>query len=122
MFNIRLKNLFLILFLLISLTVTYGCSSKPPEGTMKIIIVTLDVPSCGNPKNIFGLNYEKFQITNEFHKKVNNEEYYYIEVNYKYTFYFRNCLPFTEEKNQGRFSFIKRGKEWYGYNGWKGVN
>jgi uncharacterized protein YcfL len=120
-FNIKLKNLFLVLFLLISLTLTYGCSSKPPEGTMKVIIVTLHVPSYGNPKNILRLNYEKFQITNEFHKKVNNEEYYCIEVNYKYIFYFRNCLPFTEEKNQGRFSFIKRGKEWYGYNGWKGV-
>lgn len=118
MFSIRLKNLFIVLFLLTSLTLTYGCSSKPSEEKMKFIIITLHFPFC-NPKNISRLNYEKFQITNKFNKKVKHEEYYCIEVNYKYTFYFRNDLLFTEEKNQGRYSFVKRGNQWYGESGWK---
>lgn len=112
--NFRLRNLFIVLFLLFSLTLTYGCSSKPSEETMKNIIQVFDVchgrlATCGN--------YEKFQITNDFHKKVNDENWYCIEVNstYNYTF---DGSPFINNKDQERYCFTKRGKEWYGVKGW----
>jgi hypothetical protein len=118
MFNIRLKNLFIVLFLLISLILTYGCSQlsgKPSEEKMKEIILTI----WGNPTQY---NFEEFKITNEFSKKTNNEEFYCIEVIIKGNIELFKGSKIVITGERRRFSFINRGKEWYGYNGWKGVN
>lgn len=125
MFNIRLKNLFVVLFLLISLTLTYGCSNlsgKPSEETMKGLI-----EQRVHGDNVIGYNFEEFKITNDFKSKKNDEEWYCIEVNYKLKEVFTgsdSTGKITKSEivrigKQEKYSFIKHEKEWYGLQGWK---
>lgn len=127
MFNYRLKTVSIVLFLLISLTLTIGCSkipglsSKPSEEQMKSIILAIDIPS----PYVCNVNYEKFQITNGFNRKINDENYYCVEANYKINFdvsYDKKTIEKDKsgsyEKTQDRFCFVKRGKDWYGNPGW----
>jgi len=113
MLNIRLQTLFTVLFLLISLTLIYGCSSKPPEEKMKKIIVDL----YPKPVNSSNFNFEEFQITKDFKKKINGEEHYCIEANFKLTYDKANngtTEKSTLESKQERYCFVKRAKVWYG--------
>jgi hypothetical protein len=125
MFKIRLKNLFVVLFLLISLTLTYGCSmlsDKPSEETMKVLIEQRI-----HRDNLISYNFEEFKITKDFISKKNDEKWYCIEVNYKLkeTVMGRdNAGKATKSEimrigKQEKYSFIKHEKEWYGLQGWK---
>ena len=120
MFNVRLRNLLVVLFLLLSLILTFGCSnipglsSKPSEDEMKSIINAIE----GVDWNI-----EEFKITNGFNKKLKDENWYCIEVNYKVVN--KEDKTFIGEMNVRRYSFVKRGNSWYGYKEWdleKNVN
>jgi hypothetical protein len=113
MLNIRLRTLFTVLFLLISLTLLYGCSSKPPEEKMKKIIIDL----YPKPVNSSNFNFEKFQITKDVKKKINGEKYYCIEANFKLTYDKANngtTEKSTLESKQEHYCFVKRAKVWYG--------
>ena len=115
MFNRRLRDVFIVLFLLFSLTLIYGCSSKPSEDTIKSIIIAL-IESGAAPYES-NLKIENFKITNSFYKKINDEKYYCIEANFTMSFDSFKTKR-TAEISQARFSFIKRGKEWYGQKRW----
>ena len=125
MLNIRLKNLFVVLFLFISLILTYGCSvfsEKPSEETMKILI-----EQRVHRDNAISYNFEEFKITNDFISKKNDEAWYCIEVNYKLkevTLGSDSAGKTTKSEimrigKQEKYSFIKHGNEWYGLQGWK---
>jgi hypothetical protein len=125
MLNIRLKNLFVVLFLFISLTLTYGCSifsDKPSEETMKALI---EQRIHGN--NVISYNFEEFKITNDFRSKKNDENWYCIEVNYKLKEVVMgrdSAGKITQSEimrigKQEKYSFIKHEKQWYGIEGWK---
>lgn len=109
------------MFLLFSLTLTYGCSQlsgNPSEETMKGIIVAIITYS---PESITSYDFEEFKITNDYQIKKDNEEFYCIAVNYKAKVSTNNIYstkPAEYNKEGARFSFVKRGKEWYGYKGW----
>jgi len=143
MLNIKLKNLFIVIFLLFSLTLTYGCSKipglseKPSEETIKGIILSIEGERIKVYESYFkNFTFEEFQIANEFNKKTNNGNVYYIEVDYvgKYlvkdyngTRYRYICSSGCELcsdrlwKNgvgNNRYSFVKRGTKWYGQRGW----
>lgn len=116
MFNVRLRNLFIVLFLLVSLTLTYGCSSKPSEETMKGIIKSFITNGKDRP-----FEYESFQIINGFQVKDNDEGWYCIEVNYKTKNWYENNVEQVWTDGYGkekRYCFTKRGNEWYGREGW----
>ncbi len=131
MFNIRLKNLFIFLFLITSLTLTYGCSKlsalygKPSGGEMKSIIINLTKDA---GQNIFHVSFREFKITKDFMIKKNGEEWYCIEANYGYEYDYNGISSdgrptnLTEHlsyrKDKDRFSFTKREDKWYGQKGW----
>jgi len=125
MFNIRLKNLFVVLFLLISLILTYGCSilsGKPSEETMKGLIYQRV-----HRDNAMSYNFEEFKITNDFQSKKNDEKWYCIEVNYKLKEIVMerdSAGKITKSEimrigKQEKYSFIKHENKWYGLEGWK---
>jgi len=117
--------LFVVLFLFISLTLTYGCSilsDKPSEETMKALI----------EQRIYGgyvisYNFEEFKITKDFISKKNDEKWYCIEVNYKVKEVSTgsdSAGKMTKSEimrigKQEKYSFIKHEKKWYGLQGWK---
>ena len=73
MLNIRLKNVFVVLFLFISLTLTYGCSilsDKPSEETMKVLIEQRI-----HGDNVISYNFEEFKITKDFISKNNGKSF-----------------------------------------------
>jgi hypothetical protein len=125
MLNIRLKNVFVVLFLFMSLTLTYGCSifsEKPSEETMKGLIYQRI-----HRDNVISYNFEEFKITKNFISKKNDEEWYCIEVNYKLKEVVGGVdsagkmakAEIMRMGKQEKYSFIKHGKEWYGLQGWK---
>jgi hypothetical protein len=125
MLNIRLKNLCVVLFLFISLTLSYGCSilsDKPSEETMKVLIEQRI-----HGDNVISYNFEEFKITKDFISKKNDEKWYCIEVNYKLKEVFTgrdSAGKMTKSEimrmgKQEKYSFIKHEKEWYGLQGWK---
>ena len=125
MLNIRLKSVFVVLFLFISLTLSYGCSilsDKPSEETMKVLIEQRI-----HGDNVISYNFEEFKITKDFISKKNDEKWYCIEVNYKLKEAFMgrdSAGKMTKSEimrigKQEKYSFIKHEKEWYGLQGWK---
>lgn len=131
MFNIRLKNLFIFLFLITSLTLTYGCSKlsalygKPSGGEMRGMIFNL---TKDGGRNIFNVSFKEFQITKDFTIKKNGEEWYCIEINYRYECDYNGISSdgrltngtqhYSYRKDKDRFSFTKREDKWYGQKGW----
>jgi len=131
MFNIRLKNLFMVLFLLTSLTLFSGCSklsalySKPSGGEMKSLILNL---TKNDGRNISHVIFREFKITKEFQSKKNDEEWYCIEINYQYDYDYNGInndgrvnnqtQHYSSRKDNARFSFTKRENKWHGINGW----
>ena len=80
---------------------------------MKKIIVDL----YPKPVNSSNFNFEEFQITKDFKKKINGEEHYCIEANFKLTYDKANngtTEKSTLESKQERYCFVKRAKVWYG--------
>ena len=125
MLNIRLKNLLVVLFLFISLILTYGCSvfsDKPSEETMKVLIAQRI-----HRDNVISYNFEEFKITKDFISKKNDEEWYCIEVNYRLKEVTRGIdsngkmtkSEIARIGKQEKYSFIKHGNQWYGLQGWK---
>ena len=118
MFNNKLKNLFIVLFLLTSLTLVNGCSSKPAEDVMKGIIAKtiLDSPYV-KFEEYSNINFKEFKIINSFNKKIDGVNWYCIEVNFKFS-----CdglgRTWDVERNKSQWSFVKSGKEWSGKNNW----
>jgi hypothetical protein len=132
MLNIRLKNLFIVLFLLTSLTLTFGCSkmsdiigSQPSWGEMKSKIFNL---TKNEGQHIFNVSFREFKITKDFMIKKNGEEWYCIEINYRYEYDYNRISSdgrlsnqtehFSYRKDHDRFSFTKREDKWYGQKGW----
>jgi regulatory protein YycI of two-component signal transduction system YycFG len=116
MLNFRLKNLFIVVFLLISLTLTYGCSSKPSEETMKGIIMKIEAPSAKSS------NFEEFKIIKEFNTKINDEKFHCMQVNYKIkkvNTLGNQQIELTVKGNKECFKFVKHGEEWSGSKGCK---
>jgi hypothetical protein len=124
MFNIRLRNLFIVLFLLTSLTLTYGCS-KPSGGEIKSMIFDL---TKDEGRNILKVSFKEFQITKDFRIKKNGEEWYCIEINYWYEYDYNGISGdgrltnqtehYSYRKDKDHFSFTKREDKWYGQKGW----
>jgi hypothetical protein len=130
MFNIRLKNLFIVLFLITSLTLTYGCSKlsaiygKPSGGEMKNTILNLTKDA---GKNIVYVSFKEFKITKDYTIKKNGEEWYCIEVNYWYEYDYNGISSdgrptnrtehSSYRKDKDSFSFTKREDKWYGQKG-----
>lgn len=118
MFNNRLKKLFIVLFLLTSLTLVNGCSSKPAEDVMKGIIAktVLDSPYV-KYEEYSNIVYKEFKITNSSNKKIDGVNWYCVEVSFKFS---ADALGRTwdVERNKSKWSFEKRGKEWTGKNNW----
>lgn len=125
MFNIRLRNLFIVIFLLISLILTCGCSSKPSEKIVKDFVDSQQ-RACSAQKDVLTCDdYEKFEIVNDFHKKIDDENWYCLEVNYKYHWKIINPQADSTVSPEGnvigdqeQYCFVKRGKDWYGVKGW----
>ncbi len=131
MLNIRLKNLFIVLFLITLLTLIYGCSKlsaiygKPSGGEMKNIVLNLTKDA---RKNIIFVSFKEFKITKDFTIKKNGEEWYCIEVNCWYEYDYNEIssdghpTSWIEHssyiKDKDRFSFTKREDKWYGQTGW----
>jgi hypothetical protein len=131
MFNIRFKNLFIFLFLLTSLTLTYGCSKisslygNPSGGEMKSLVLNL---TKNDARNISNVAFREFKITKEFKSKKNNEEWYCIETNYQYEYDYNvingngsladKTEHYSSRKDNARFCFTKRENKWYGVKEW----
>jgi hypothetical protein len=131
MFNIRLKKLFIFLFLITSLSLNYGCSNlsalygKPSGGEMKSIIFNL-TKNAG--RNIVHVSFRELKITKDFTIKKNGEEWYCIEVNYWYEYDYKGISSdgrpadrtehFSYIKAKDQFSFTKREDKWHGQKGW----
>lgn len=132
MFNIRLRNLLIVLFLLTSLILTYGCSklsditgSQPSWGQMKSMIFNL---TKDEGRHISKVYFKGFQITKDFNIKKNGEEWYCIEINYRYDCDYNvissdGRLSNTTEhysyyKEKDHFCFTKREDKWFGQKGW----
>ena len=123
MYNNKLKKLFIVLFLLTSLTLVNGCSSnKPAEDVMKGIIAKtiLDSPYV-KYEEYSNIAFKEFKITNSFNKKIDGVNLYCVEVDFKFS---ANALgrPWNVERNKSPWSFAKRGKEWTGKNNWPNEN
>lgn len=125
MLNIRLKTVFVVLFLFMSLTLTYGCSifsEKPSEETMKGLIYQRV-----QRENAMSYIFEEFKITKDSMSKKNDEKWYCVEVNYK----LKEIIGGVDSTGkmakseimrigkQEKYSFTKHGKEWYGLEGCK---
>lgn len=125
MFNIRLRNVLVVLFLFMLFALTYGCSifsDKPSVETMKVLIEKRI-----HRENAISYNFKEFKITKDFFSKKNGEEWYCIEVNYKLIEVVGGVDrtgKMTKSEigrigKQEKYSFIKHEKEWYGLQGWK---
>jgi hypothetical protein len=131
MFDIRLKNLFIVLFLITSLILIYGCSKisaisgKPSGGEIKSMILNLTKDA---GKNITFVSFKEFKITKDFTIKKNGEEWYCIEVNYWYEYDYKvssgdgnqpdGSKHSSYRKEKDSFSFTKREGKWFGQKGW----
>jgi len=113
MFNIRLKNLFIVLSLLISVIFIYGCSSKPSEGAMKKALQKMASSS------VEDVTYEKFEIKREVTRKANNKDCYCISVDMKGKLSTDKGKTFQEFNRQdARFCFYRSGLSWKVIQGW----
>jgi hypothetical protein len=113
MFNIRIKNLFIVLFLLISVTFIYGCSSKPSESAMKKAIKSIA------SSNVEDVTYEKFEIKKEVTRKVNNKDCYCVSVDIKGKLSTDKGKTTQEfNKQDARFCFTRSGFKWKATQGW----
>jgi hypothetical protein len=132
MFTIRLKNLFIVLFLLTSLNLTFGCSkmgaitgSQPSWGEMKSKIFNL---TKDEGRHILKVYFREFKIIKDLTIKKNGEDWYCIEVNYRYEYDYNIISSDGRLSNQtehdtytrdnDRFSFTKHEGKWYGQKGW----
>jgi hypothetical protein len=112
MFNIRLKNLLVVLFLLISVTLLYGCSSKPSESAMKKALQSMS-------SNVEDVTYEKFEIKKEVTRKANNKDCYCVSVDMKGKLSTDKGKTTQEfNKQDARFCFYKSGWGWKAIQGW----
>jgi hypothetical protein len=112
MFNIRLKNLFVVLFLLISVTILYGCSSKPSESSMKKALQSMS-------SNVQDVTYEKFEIKKEVRRKANDKDGYCVSVDMKGKLSADKGKTTQEfNKQDARFCFYKSGWGWKAVQGW----
>lgn len=114
MFNNKLKNLFVILFLLTSLTLVFGCSSKPSEETMKGIIKQMLIPM----DKTDSCYIKNFKITKAFNKKSYEENWYCIEASFEMLKKQKPKDILFWSHNKTPWRFIKRDNKWQGQPGW----
>jgi hypothetical protein len=114
MFNNKLKKLFVILFLVTSITLVFGCSSKPSEETIKGIIKQRLVPT----DKTDSCYMRNFKITKTFNKKSNEENFYCVEVSFELLRKQKPADIVFWNVNKAPWRFIKRGKKWQGQPGW----
>lgn len=113
MSNFKLRNLFVVLFLLFSLTLTYGCSSKPNEDDMKSIIKKILVGENEVPADAQDIEITNFEITESHYIELRGENYYCITANLGYS-YTEDGERMSNDLAGVRFSFVKREKIWMG--------
>lgn len=114
MFNNKLKILFVILFLLTSLTLVFGCSSKPSEETMKGIIKQILL---SNDKTD-SYYIRNFKIKKAFNKKSYEENWYCVEVSFEVMKKQKPEDILFWNHNKTIWRFIKRDNKWQGQPGW----
>lgn len=115
MFNHKLKKIWLVLLILASLTLFFGCSSgKPSEETIKSVIKQRLLPMDRNNVCYF----KNFKITKEFNKKVAENNFYCIEVSFEMMAKQKPEDRVIWVQNNTPWRFIKRGDKWQGIPGW----
>jgi len=123
-----------VVMIVIGLYVSCGYSQdKPSEDIMKGIIYQLVIPFYGSwtgesDGSVYtNVIYNTFQVTHSFFKKGSDgRDRYYVEVTYdiSYTFTQKFRGEFQPSKNDNvkgkveKFSFLKKGDDWYGNKGW----
>jgi hypothetical protein len=113
MFNIGLKKLFIVFFLLISVTLIFGCASKPSEGAMKKALKSMASSS------VEDVTYEKFEIKREVTRKANNKDCYCVAVDMKGKLSTDKGKTFQDfNKQDARFCFYRKGFSWKVIQGW----
>lgn len=113
MFNIRLSKLFVVLFLMVSVTLIIGCASKPSESAMKKAIQSMA------SDNVEDVTYEKFEIKKEVRGKANDKDAYCVSVDMKGKLSADKGKTTQEfNKQDARFCFYKSGWGWKAVQGW----
>lgn len=115
MFNHKLRKVCFVLFLLVSLTLAFGCSSgKPSEETIKSVIKQRLLPTDKNNVCYF----KDFKITKELNKKVAEDNFYCIEVSFEMMAKQKPTDRVIWVQKNTPWRFIKRGDKWQGQPGW----
>ena len=83
---------------------------QPSEEVIKDIIFRIEIQKSGG---LYPLKITNYQFTNEFISKRNG--HYCVEVNY---YIQSTSLDLTGMVNNMRYSFEKKGNQWYGWEGW----
>lgn len=95
----------LLVVMLLALT---GCSSAPSESTIKDGVISSTIL-----QSTVGMSLTKFNITNKYEKKINDEKFYFYQYDLKYT-----CCgdPSKEGSMSGTIALAKRGEKWFAQN------
>ena len=109
-----IMSLFVMMTVMCSFVSHSYSQEKPSEDVMKGIIVTLELHT-DVIQNITNINYIEFNITNSFTSNKNNR--YCIEVNYILNYLWGTGYE-NKTENNVRYSFEKKGNQWYGWKGW----
>jgi hypothetical protein len=113
MFNFKFRNLVIVLLLLVSVTLIYGCSSKPSESAMKKALQSMA------SSNVEDVTYEKFEIKKEVTRKANNKDCYCVVVDMKGKLSTDKGKTTQEfNKQDARFCFYRKGFGWKVIQGW----
>lgn len=115
MLNLKLRNLFLVLFLSFSFIYAYGCSLKP-ELNKEIMKKTI-IEKIYSRDDMRNLQFTKFEVKKSFYEKKNNESYHCVSVLHAYSI--ERLSIDTKEWKQSNdrekemlYCFIKRGDSW----------
>jgi hypothetical protein len=127
---VNVKNIILsviIIIMVISFSVKYSNSQeKPSDEVIKHIIINIEYFYKNDKlKNQFkDINFKEFNITNSFISKQNGRYCISVDYNIIYKRLLAESIPGTSWKDENdkkvnrRYSFIKEGNKWYGWEGW----
>jgi hypothetical protein len=118
-----MKKIISSLIVVCVMLLVVGCSSKPSNEVMQGIMMTgfeNQLNQYGNIKfaEVINWNFTKFDVTNDFFEK----ELYRVKVDLVGSVTVKNHLNNKTETipidSTIKYTFQKRGKEWYGKKGW----
>lgn len=119
-----------LVMITLGLCVSCGYSQdKPSEEVMKNIIPQLVITHYHLRKSggfiYSNIIYNVFKITHSFFKKNSDgRDIYCVEITYKISCTFTKPEPNSKPENDSvegkveKFSFLKKGDDWYGKKGW----